>query len=87
MIIVVAWTVTEQRVVDPHLTRVDLGELHTFRDVQSPRACVWLLTGDESDRDRAQAFIDSDYPETGKVYTFPADEADPLGKARKQIVS
>ena len=54
------------------------------RTVQSPRACMWLAQATDKDLVKARAWAARE----GKtVFTFPAEEQDPLGQARIKILT
>ncbi len=63
--------------------RSDMGEPAPMREVQRPRACVWLLKGGPDDIVNAQAHADS---EGWHVFTFPPTERDPLGAAKRAVL-
>lgn len=84
--IVVAWTTQEQEFDGRPFAR-DLGALPGLREVTKPHACVWLNKGSDADIEKAQAFIASDAPDTGRVFVYPTNEKDPLGRARREILS
>jgi hypothetical protein len=51
MVIVIAWTDIETRIV--RARRTDLGERPEVEDVRVGRSCTWLLDGDDSELARA----------------------------------
>ena len=81
MIIVVAWS-EEGREISKFGCAV-IGEMHTFRTVRVPYACVWKNDGSAEDLEKAQAHAQK---QGWTVYTFADSCADPLGEARKLIV-
>ena len=83
--VVVIWVETVKQAVDPHLTRVDLGERHKWKDVQVPRGCVWVRHGSAADVDSAKAWA-ATQAEDVQVLTLPATEEDPIGAAKRQVM-
>ncbi len=79
--IVIAWTEEEVQIVRSR--RTDLGERPVTRSVQSPRACMWLISGADEDLTRARAWAAR---ENKTVFTFPVSEPDPLGQAKIKIM-
>jgi hypothetical protein len=94
--IVLAWRSDGTEVVDPHMTRIDLGERHKSRNVVQPHAVMWLNKGTEQDVVKAEAHAlkertqaEGDPYRTGyghRVFVYPSAERDPLGRARKDIL-
>ena len=76
--VVVAWTV--------EVGRWNHAE-HRVGSCREARACTWLQKGTDADVVKAQAHMDSEHPETGKVFTFPLSEQEPLVRARKLVLS
>lgn len=82
--IVIAWTEVVQ-VPDGKPYARDLGALPGLKEETVPHAVVWLLRGRQADVQKAQAHVSSEYPDTGRVFTYPTDEKDPIGQAKKGI--
>ena len=84
--IVIAWT-DEESIVDPTapMARRDLGERPKMKTVQVAKAAVWLNEGSSADAKKAKAYLARDQPH-GRVFIFPVDEPDPLGRARSEIL-
>ena len=84
MQIVIAWA--EQTALVPtgrHVMR-DMNWFPEFRADWEGKACMWLGKGTEADVEKAKAYAKTD----GRlVLTFPADEKDPLDKARAKAVA
>ena len=74
--IVIAWTTVRNRSPWP-------GVVEVIEDVH---ACVWLRAGAVQDIDRARAHLATLTHARADVYTFPASEPDPLGRARALVV-
>lgn len=81
MIIVVAWTEEGREITK--IGDQSLGEMHEFRAVRVPYACIWKNDGSEEDLEKAQVHA---VKQGWTVYTFADSCADPLGDARKKIV-
>ena len=79
MQIVIAWLEDEQEIVK--LGRTDVGEMHKFRTVQKPRACMWLNDGNASDAEKAAAYASSE----GKSVFCYTGENNPLDRARRDV--
>lgn len=84
--IVVAWVV-EGLVSSGRPYAADLGARAPMQHVLEPKACVWLVHGNEADVERARAYITQEEPETGKVFVYEASERDPLGRARVDVLA
>ena len=84
--VVIAWTETVE-VPDGTPVAVDLGVRRGFRSEVQAHVCMWLRKGEEADAVRARAYMASDYPETGRVFTYPTSEQDPLGRARVDVLA
>lgn len=90
--IVIAWTVREMS-WDGDPFRKDLGERPKMIPTTIAKACTWLLHGEESDLEKAQAYadrqnlnlMDRDDSEAGAcaVFTYPTDCPDPLERAKR----
>jgi hypothetical protein len=82
MQIIIAWTEETREIV--RVRRSDLGELPITRPALLARACVWLLEGDASDLEKAQAYAArNDY----QVYTFPVGCESALTDAKKRALA
>jgi hypothetical protein len=94
--VVVAWRSDSSEAVDPHLTRVDLGERHKLRPIIEGKAVMWARHGNAHDISKAEAYAHSETVKaendpwrTGydyRVFVYPTTEKDPLGRARREIV-
>ena len=85
--IVIAWTVSERvKVGDWSHVRIDLEERGEFEDVDRPVAAMWLNSGTDADVEKARAHART-IDETARVFTFAADESDPIGAAKRAIVA
>jgi hypothetical protein len=62
--------------------RIDLGEMHKFREIKKPIACIWVNNGNEEDKIKAEKFA---ITEGYKVFTY-INEKEPLKRARKDIL-
>lgn len=84
--IVIAWT-DEGWILDPAapMARRDLGERPKMKAVQVAHAAVWLNEGGKADAEKAKAHMAREYPE-GRVFLFPVDEPDPLGRAKREVL-
>lgn len=87
MKIVLAWTTEEPRL--EREGRIDIGERHTFKMVRVPKAVMWLNRG--SEKDLATAILYAAQQSTPQqphhVFTYPTSERDPLGRAKKDVLS
>jgi hypothetical protein len=83
--IVVAWTVVEPE-WDGRMVARDLGQRPRFVDVTRARACVWALRGDEVEIVKAERFIAREHAESGRVFSYPVDEAEPIERAKREIL-
>ncbi len=77
--IVIARVIVDVEVARPYAH--DLGERPPLREVKRAQAAMWLISGSETDVDRARAFCRLE-PEWS-VYTFPPTEAEPLEAAKR----
>lgn len=86
--VVVAWT-EDARVIAPgqKAWRHDLGGLPKFVDVKEPRAAMWMNKGTRSDVEKAKAWVMKEHPTSGNAFAYPTSEKDPLGRARRDILS
>ena len=84
--IVVAWT-SEELVFDGRAFAADLGARAGTRTVRTAHAAVWKLRGTDADLGPARAFVGREYGPIGRVFSYPASERDPLGRARMSILS
>ncbi len=83
MRIVIAWCETVR--VPRGEARIDLGERPPLEDLRVPKAVVWLLDGEESDRVKAEAHAQT--IEGAEVFTFPVTEKDPIGRAKRLVAA
>lgn len=79
MQVVVAWAEQTKLVPTGRQVRRDLNWFPEFRAEWEGKACMWKNKGTEADLARAKEWAAK---EGVLVLTFPADETDPLGKAR-----
>jgi len=79
--IVMARTETTQKIVKHG--RIDLGELHTLEDVQTPVALRWLQHGGAAYIRAAEKYAAAN---GYKVLTYPTTEPAPLDRARADIM-
>lgn len=88
--IVIAWR-TIERVFDGKPFAQDLGGFPGMKEVAVGHAAVWVSKGTESDIAKAQAYCDAENakPDTAprKVLVYPASEKDPLGRAKRDIIT
>lgn len=84
--IVIAWT-EEVQVPDGKPFARDLGALPGMKTDVVAHACVWLRKGTADDLIKASAHVRAEHPGNGRVFEFPTTERDPLGKAKKRILS
>ena len=64
--------------------RTDLGERPLMERIDKPVACIWLNAGSDDDVSKAQKYAaTAGYT----VYTYATSERDPLGRAKKDIVT
>jgi hypothetical protein len=95
--VVLAWTRETAELVDPHLTRIDLGEWHKTRPVREGLAVMWARHGTEADVEKAKAHAAKEQSAadhdplyatgTGyRVFVYPLSEKDPLGRARREVL-
>lgn len=88
MTIVIAWTEDEQEIAPGQKPwRHDLGERPKLVDVKKPRAVVWVNDGSDADAAKAREYVKKAHPGTGQVFLYPTTEKDPLGKARRDVVT
>ena len=74
---------TEEVTVLIRERRTDLGERPDTRTELQAKAAVWLLAGGADDLRKAKAHAAS----LGwQVFTYPTDEPDQLGRARKDVL-
>lgn len=83
--IVIAWAMSE-RVWDGEPYRADLGERPGLVDVVTPRAAVWLNSGSRADFEKAKAYA-AEEGEGRVVFVYPENEPDPIGRAKRDVVS
>lgn len=83
--ITIAWRVVEREAANITTRRADLGEPVRWRDVYRPRAVVWRYSDSPADVEAARAFAASQ-PESMTVRVYPGDEADPLGRAKRDVM-
>jgi len=81
MQIIIAWATDTIEIVE--VRRTDLGELPITRPALEAHACTWLLDGDETDLERAQAYAAT---RGYQVYTFALDCETGLADARKRAL-
>jgi|GEM_PF-3921163 len=95
--IVVAWKVDSSEIVDPHRTRVDLGESYKTRPKVESQAAMWVRSGTAVDVEKAEVYARREAASAAKdprsatgyghrVFVYPATEKDPLGRARKEVL-
>jgi hypothetical protein len=80
MTIVIAWMDEEQVLV--RAGRVDIGEMHKFKTVPKPMACIWVNRAKKGDLAKAEAYAKS---EGKKVLTYE-QERNPLEAAKRDMV-
>jgi hypothetical protein len=86
--IVTAWTEDTQEIAPGQKPwRHDLGERPRFVDTKKAHAAMWLNQGTRSDLDKANAWVTREYPDSGHAFAYPTTESDPLGRARREILS
>ncbi len=83
--IVVARTVPETYVI--RARRADLGELPVLGVRHVARACMWLNVGAQEDVEKARQWAATQGDEAWRVFVYPADEPDPLGRAKGDVLS
>lgn len=83
--IVIAWPVVGLEPDDAPYAR-DLGHRPTLRSVTRGCAVVWLLAGSEGDVEAAERYA-RERGEGARVFCYPEGEADPLGRARREVVA
>lgn len=82
--IVLAWVLEDFEVVRER--RADLGERPITRRVLVPKAAVWLKRGSAADVLRAQTYADKETGYKIRVFTYPTNERDPLGRAKREVL-
>ena len=67
--------------------QIDIGRPHKFKSVLRPIAAMWLREGgNESDLEKCKAYV-LKINDGWKVFTYPQDEQDPLGRAKKDVAA
>ena len=84
MKIVLAWTTEEPRL--EREGRIDIGERHTFKMERVPKAVMWKNRGSDADLVKARSYASEQGP-GHHVFTYPTSERDPLGRAKKDVLS
>lgn len=84
--IIVAWTEDAEE-YDGKPYAADLGNRPTTKQVKKAFSATWKRDGAPEDIAKALSFMKRDHPDTGRVYTYDKGEKDPLGRARKDILS
>ncbi len=68
----------------------DIGAHPGMRRVYVPHALVWLSRGSAEDEARARTYVAEgrgwDIESQRHVYTYPPDEPDPLGRAKRDVM-
>lgn len=86
--IVVAWTEDAREIAPGQRPwRHDLGERPKLVDVKKVHAAMWLNRGGVADVDRARAYVRQTQRDTGRVFVYPLEEKDPLGRARRDVLA
>lgn len=81
MQIVLAWLDEEFVLIQEG--QPDIGRPHKFKSVPRPLAAMWLNKGTEADVVKARKYAETD----GRAVFCYEGEKDPLGRARKDILS
>ena len=76
-IVIVKVEMTGMRPTGRNVMR-DLNWFPEFEPAAEAKACMWLHRGTDDDVRKAAAAMSPEYT----VYTFPASDRDPLGKAK-----
>lgn len=85
--VVVAWTEDSQEIAPGQRAwRHDLGERPKFVDVKKPYAAMWANRGTLADLDKARSWVSREYPDSGRAFSYPTSESDPLGRARRDVL-
>lgn len=86
--VVVAWMEDTQEIAPGQKTwRHDLGERPKLIDVKKPHAAMWVNEGTPVDADKAYVYVKKEHPDSGRVLIYPMTEKDPLGRARRDVLS
>jgi hypothetical protein len=84
--IVIAWTDEGYRVAEER--RTDLGERPRLEAHTVAKTALWLLEGTPDDVAKAKAYAGSPASiEGARVYTYPVTEADPRGRAARDVLA
>ena len=85
--IVLAWTDSDFRVVRER--RTDMGERPELEAFRVGKAAMWVNKGTEADVVKANAYArsESDSDKKIRVFTYPTTLKDPLGAARRDVLS
>ena len=85
--IALARVVTDM-VPDGEPYRADLGYGPTWISEERAVSLIWLNEGTEEDVAKAQSWVShKDQADQGwQVFTFPVNEADPLGAAKQKVL-
>ena len=83
--IVIAWTTVAMEIVRER--RTDLGERPELREVNVPRACVWLNEGGPADVMKAHAYAATLDGPLRLVFAYETSEPDPIARAKRDILA
>ena len=93
LVVVWAWA-EDRRVWDGVPYAADLGARPGLRTERVAHACVWVSDGGVEDLARARRVADQENEASGyaplerrRVYSDPASEPDPLGRARRDVLA
>lgn len=84
--VVAAWT-EDVREIAPGQRSWRLGERPRLVDAKKAHAVMWTNRGTRADAARARAYVQKEHPDAGRVFVYPATEEDPLGRARRDVLT
>lgn len=83
--VVIAWRETVMEPVEG-TGRADLGQRPRMMPQWRPCAVVWARSGSAADVESAKRHMQAHRLHGGAVYQYPADEADPIGRAKREVM-
>ena len=89
MMVVLAYTDMTGLRQTGRMVQRDLNWFPEMETVEEPKACVWLRRGTQADLAKASAHMDRDHADKIRraVYALPVNHRDPLGEAKRRIMT